>query len=182
MVLNTPTGKSYRITKQIDFEYILAVDENNTEKVLLISELSLTQEQSSTAASDLFDIDDELWAEAKRRKELINPMIDGTLKGRKEIDAYAKEMNVGTVTLYRWYKAFTATNSISSLIPMQRGWVKGISRLNPQVDEIIMQTINDYYLSKQRLTQKKVVEQVRIVCHQKGIEAPAEKFYPQANE
>lgn len=173
-VLHIPSGKKYRITKQIDFTQILGKDEDGYEQILLIADLAVPDSETTPYCSDLADIDDDLWAEAVRRRELLEPLINGKVQGRAAIEAYAKEKGIGYVSLYRWYKAFSACSTLSILIPKQRGWRKGSSRLNPQVDNIIREAINKYYLSKQRLSQKQVIQQVRIICRQNGIEAPAD--------
>lgn len=173
-VIHSPTGTLYRITKQIDFNFLIAVDELGNDKVLPIVELGLPESKNNMHSYDLNDIEDEIWAETKRRRELIEPIVAGKIKGRKQIEAYAKDNGIGYVTLYRWYRAFNATNSISSLIPKQRGWQQGASRLSEQTDNIISEAIEKYYLSKQRLPQKKVIEQIRIMCHHANISMPAE--------
>lgn len=173
-VLHIPSGKEYRITKQIDFAQILGKDQNGRERVLLISDLAIPESDFVPCSSDLADIDDELWNEAARRHELLTPLLNGEIKGRFAIETYAREKGVGYATLYRWYKAFNAYNTLSALIPKQRGWHKGQSRLNPKIDNIIQEAIQQYYLSGQRLSQKKVIQQIHVICLQNGIKPPAE--------
>lgn len=174
LVLHIPSGIEYRISKQINFEYILGVNAAGTEQLLSIAELTIATGNDEQQYQDLGDIDDTIWAEAKRRRELIEPLVAGKIKGRTEIEAYGREKGVSYVTLYRWYKSFNASNSLISLIPKQRGWKPGGSRLSARMDTIIKEAIKQFYLSKQRLSPQKVINQIRIVCHQHGLTPPAD--------
>lgn len=173
-VRHIPTNRQYRISKLIDHTYILAADENGQEKVLKIEELGLPETNITPYAGDLDQLEDELWEEAKYRHELIQPLLKDEIAGRTAIEAYAKEKGVGYSSLYRWLRVYKTSNSISSLISRQRGWLKGASRLNQETEKIIKESIQKYYLSEQRLSPIKVIQQIRVLCHQQGIKPPAD--------
>ena len=173
-VRHIPTNRQYRISKLIDHTYILAADENGQEKVLKIEELGLPETNITPYTGDLDQLEDKLWAEAKYRHELIQPLLKDEIAGRTAIEAYAKEKGVGYSSLYRWLRVYKTSNSISSLISRQRGWLKGASRLNQETEKIIQESIQKYYLSEQRLSPIKVIQQIRVLCHQQGIKPPAD--------
>ena len=52
--------------------------------------------------------------------------------------------------------------------------MKGTSRFDKETERIIQQAIQKYYLSEQRLSQIKVIQQIRVLCHQQGIKLPAD--------
>jgi putative transposase len=60
---------------------------------------------------------------------------------------------LGEQPYIRWFGVYKATGSVTSLIPKQRGWQEGNSRLTSEQDKIINDVIQEYYLSSQRLSQ-----------------------------
>lgn len=172
-VIYIPSGKTYKIKRQIDFSHIeCQCDE--TGRVEIFPLLSLTKENHSVGMNypDLNSIEPEDWKEAERRYNLILPLLNGEVSGRKEIDEYVKNKDIGRATLYRWFRIYKATGAVTSLISKQRGWQEGNSRLTPEQDKIINVVIQEYYLSPQRLSQYEVFEQIKIVCSQKNIPKP----------
>jgi putative transposase len=174
-VIHIPSGKNYKIKRQIDFSYIeCQCSDTGRLKVLPILSLSKANDSVQVNYLDLNSIEPDDWKEAERRYNLILPLLNGEISGRKEIDEYAKNKGVGRATLYRWFGVYKATGSVSSLIPKQRGWREGNSRLTSEQDKIINDVIQEYYLSPQRLSQHEVFKQIKIVCSQRKITRPTE--------
>lgn len=137
-VIHIPSGKNYKIKRQIDFSYI-ECQCSETGRLMVLPILSLSKSNNSVQVSypDLNSIEPDDWKEAERRYNLILPLLNGEISGRKEIDEYAKNKDIGRATLYRWFGIYKATRSVSSLIPKQRGWREGNSRLTSEQDKII---------------------------------------------
>lgn len=110
-----PTNRQYRISKLIDYTYILAADENGQGKVLKIDELGLPETNIIPCAGDLDQLEDKLWAKAKYRHKLIQPLLKDEIIGRTTIEAYTKGKGVGYSSLYRWPRVYKTSDSISSL-------------------------------------------------------------------
>ncbi|EMI5620015.1 transposase [Acinetobacter baumannii] len=172
-VIHIPSGKNYKIKRQIDFSYI-ECQCSETGRLMVLPILSLSKSNNSVQVSypDLNSIEPDDWKEAERRYNLILPLLNGEISGRKEIDEYAKNKDIGRATLYRWFGIYKATRSVSSLIPKQRGWREGNSRLTSEQDKIINDVIKEYYLSPQRLSQHDIFNQIKIVCSQRNITRP----------
>ena len=135
-VIHIPSGKTYKIKRQIDFSYI-ECQCAETGRVEVLPLLSLTKANHPVEMNypDLNNIESDDWKEAERRYNLILPLLNRAVSGRKEIEEYAKEKGLGYVTLYRWFRAYKATGTVTSLIPKQRGWQEGNSRLTPEQEK-----------------------------------------------
>ncbi|MCH4247666.1 MAG: hypothetical protein LKF82_07480 [Acinetobacter populi] len=165
-IIHLPTGKVYKVKRQIDFSYIeCQCVETGRGEVLPILSLTAPDNPVQVNYPDLNNIDRDSWEEAERRYNLILPLLKGEVTGRSEIDKFAKKMDVGRATLYRWFNTYKATGALTSLIPRQRGWKVGSSRLTPEQDKIIQDVIQEYYLSPQKLSQNDIIQQVKILCH-----------------
>lgn len=166
----------YRIAQVLDFESVIGVAVETGRNVpLRIGELRPVggaKDASLAVSQDLAEIADEDWRIAQQRFAAINPLVGKPMIGRDEVERRAKEVEVDPATLYRWLRRYNAYGSATALIPKKRGWKEGNSRISPDADEIIQQTIRDYYLTPQRPTAKKTVTEVQRRCAERGIKAP----------
>ncbi|UOO77378.1 DDE-type integrase/transposase/recombinase [Neisseria sp. Dent CA1/247] len=172
IVVHIPTNTLYKIKRQIDFQFIEAQNENGHSRVLPIQELGPATEADFN--TDLIGIDDDLWLQAEKRYALIEPIISGEIKGRAAINQYAKDISVSSPTLYRWVKKYEATGSLTSLLAQKDGWTTGKSRLSQEQENIIKEVIETFYLTPQRLSQTKIIQQVRNTCYRHQIPVPAD--------
>jgi hypothetical protein len=60
----------------------------------------------NSGSPDLVAIPDEQWAVAKRRFEILAPLLDGGAYDTRAIDKRAHEAAVHRSTLYRWLSAY----------------------------------------------------------------------------
>jgi putative transposase len=109
-----------------------------------------SQSRLPNAAPDLVVPADAQWEEARRRHALIMPIIENARLSRVIIRQRAAEAGVAPSTLYRWARAFRAFGTLSSLLPAKPNGGRGKSRLDPAVEKIIAQTIEEYFLTKQQ--------------------------------
>jgi hypothetical protein len=100
---------------------------------------------------DLNKVDDRDWAEARRRLDLIVPLLDGTRSPRAVIVERARSAGLDASTLYRWARAYSS-GLLSSLLPYKPSGGRGKSRLGTGVEEIVKQTISEHFLTRQQRT------------------------------
>lgn len=166
----------YRVVQILNFESIIGMDVITGRSVSLrIGDLrTVTNEiaQSNSLNYDLSDIADDDWKIAEQRFATIKPLINKFTVGRNEAESRAKEVGVNTATIYRWLKLYKSYGVISALIPKRRGWREGNSRISPEMEKIIQQVIQDYYLTTQRPTVQKTVVEVKRRCFETGVEVP----------
>ena len=160
--------ETYRITQVLDFHSVLAINvETGRPAVLHIGELKPflgDKVRGPYADHDLEDIAAEEWATAQRRYSVIAPLLGVEGQSRIVVELHAKEAGVDTVTVYRWLRRYKEQGEVTALIPHKRGWGKGRPRIAQAVEEIIAQTINEYYLTDQRPDVTSTAYEVRRRC------------------
>ncbi len=129
--------------------------------------LELTQ-----TTPNLIELDDRDWQEARRRLELIAPMLDGERYPRSSVHERAQSAGVNVTTLYRWARLYRSSGLLSSLLPRKPNGGRGKSRLDPAVEKILTQTIQEHYLSRQQRTIFSTVLEVVRRCREAKLAPP----------
>lgn len=173
-------GQKYKISHLIDVDKILAKNsETGKAETLPIKDLkpfSALDEENNSKIAELSLISEKDWAEARRRYEIIFPLIkSNNRRTEKEVKIRASQFGVHTVTLYRWIRMFEETGEVSSLLPGKSGSPRGKSKLLPEVDEIVKITIEKDYLHKQRRSIKSIYKKVKDLCRAAKLAYPTEK-------
>ena len=170
-------GVVYKIVQHIDFESLLGKNvETGRSKPLLIADLSPLKSSGGgnfDLPVDLDLIEDKDWKVAAERYEAIKPLLSfGPLIGREEVAKRSLEIGVSTATLYRWISRYQSVEVLSSLIPMNRGWLTGRARLSRQQEGLIDEAIQSFYLTVQRSSVQKTVTEVFRLCQLRDIPRP----------
>ena len=103
---------------------------------------------------------------------MIQPLLEKETIGRNDVQTRSQEIGVSVATLYRWLNRYRSSNTLSSLIPMSRGWKKDRTRLATETETLIDEVIQSFYLTHQRPTQQKAVLEVLRLCQLKKIPPP----------
>ena len=85
------------------------------------------------------------WNKAKERYEIIKDLVF-VKKTKKDVEEIANKYGYSYVTLYEWIKNYEQTSEISSLISNTSKRGKKGSRLEPKVETIINEVLEDLYL------------------------------------
>ena len=158
--LVTADERSYRIVEVVDYESVLATDlETGRKDVLKIAGLAPLN-PTPAVIEDLESIADADLQLAKERFDAIKPIL-GPEAGRKAIEQRASEVEQSVTTLYRWRKRYLDAGSLEGLIPEKRGVRRGTRRLSVHAEQIISAVVHDYYLTVQRPSAQRVVDEVR---------------------
>jgi transposase len=148
-------ARRFVIMQLIGFDFVVARDIETDELVrLAVVDLNPVSPAPSTvpSLSDLSKVDDRDWAEARRRLDLIAPLLDGTRSPRAVIVERAQAAGLDASTLYRWAQAYRASGLLSSLLPYKPCGGRGKSRLDAGVEEIVKATIGEHFLTRQQRT------------------------------
>ncbi|MCG8095174.1 MAG: Mu transposase C-terminal domain-containing protein [Candidatus Thiodiazotropha endolucinida] len=122
---------------------------------------------------DLLNIDDSQWVKALEIFNIIEPLVLAGKKSRtrKEVEVVATASNIHPSTVYRWLSKYEKTGLISSLVRNGRN-DKGISRLMPEVEDVIQEVIEGYYLKMQRPSRAATFREVKRICVKLGLRVP----------
>lgn len=172
-------GRAYRVLERVDLENVLAESvETGEVKTIAIAGVKPwdSKKHSKTRGLVPEDISDEDWKTAKERYKIIEPFLIAKRAKRKEVEARGKEFEHHASTLYDWISDYKACDSIIGLLPRKRSGGRGRTRLGRKVEAIVRDTIQDFYLSKQQRSAKRIIEQIQIRCRNAKI-----KDIPHAN-
>jgi putative transposase len=168
-------GRRFIIMQLIGFDFVVARDIESDELVrLAVVDLNPVSPAPSTVPSlpDLTKVDDRDWAEARRRLDLIAPLLDGTRSPRAVIVERAQAAALDASTLYRWARAYRASGLLSSLLPYKPSGGRGKSRLDAGDEAIVKQTISEHFLTRQQRTVRSTSLEVARRCREAQLRAP----------
>jgi len=165
-------NQRYKIVKLVSADEVIAESEDGQWDKYHVSEFlpALSQDQDN---ADILKLTDKEWARATGIYETIKPLIElGEQRTRADVVRVASEVGKNVATLYRWLKAYESTGLVSSLARTQRSDI-GKTRLVPDIEAIIDETIEIYYLTEQRRSPSKIADEVEKRCKQKGLVPPS---------
>lgn len=122
---------------------------------------------------DLYEIMEEDWAEARRRLEIITPLMEKADRKRVDVEATAKKYSVNAATIYDWIRRYRRSGHLSGLIPSARGRQRGDKYLTPEQEGVIAEVIETDFLDPQSTTPSDIVQKVLIKCKLAGVEPPS---------
>ena len=137
-----------------------------------VSVLDKTADSFAELTATSPTIDKTEWEQAVRKYAIIRPLLEkGSQKSKQDIAEVATLAGVQPNTIYRWLRAFTATGQISSLLRHKRDDI-GTSRLSPELDTLVTETIKELYLSDQKRKISSVYNAVKARCLKAKLPAP----------
>jgi putative transposase len=170
-------GQEYVITKAIDLSKVLAKNILSKEtQVLEIRHLTpwvvKQDDKTKKQLTELTDIPDEEWQFARQRLKIIEPLLSGMEWGSAAVAKIAKNSGYSVPTIYRWIKTYTDSGLLSDLLPNKGGWKAGKWRLNDEVEAIIKERIENYYLTDQRRSVAATTSEIQRLCFNAGLGKP----------
>lgn len=113
------------------------------------------------------------WEEANKRYEIIKDLVF-VKRTKNEVETIGKKHGYSYVTLYEWIKLYEQTNEISSLVSNTSKRGKKGSKLNPKVNQIISEVLDNLYLNKQRYSFRRIYNNVYTSCKNQNLVPPHE--------
>lgn len=173
-------GTPYRLRHFVDLATVLGETDDGKlvrlEVGRLLEEMqqAIDQEEPSSQSSGFETLSEEAWAEAQRRAAVLAPLINMDRPSKSLIVNAGKQLGVDVVTVYRWLKRWRQDGSLNSLAPQTPNGGRGKSRLLPEVEAVLSQSIQELFLTQQRLKPSRLMQDIRMRCRRMGLEAPNE--------
>jgi putative transposase len=161
-------GEEYIIETILPPDNIVIRNPKGKIKTVKINELD-DDIYSIDIPKDIEQLDEKLYEIAKKRFEIIKPILEGKIITKKEKEEWAKKNKINVTTLYDWINKYKATNTLLSLIPQysKRGG-KGKSKLPKEVEIIVDTLIKERYLSYQKISISKLWREINATLVLKG--------------
>jgi putative transposase len=173
----TIEGRRFCIIQVLDLETVLVQDtERGETRHAKIGELQLTESPAGTpaetAVTELAAIKDKDWQRARERFAIIEPLLDDSDCTREKVQERAEAVGRHPATLYRWLQDYRGNGQLSTLAPSRPGLRHGHSFLDPEVETILIATIEEFYLSAQKQSVQHTYNEVARRCRNAGIKRP----------
>jgi len=110
--------------------------------------------------------------EAEKRLTIIKPLLGQRIKGRAELEVFAKEVGYSASTIYRWLSDYEDSGMLSALAPKRKGSQKGQRRTDPQIEAIIEDRIQNDFLKRSRISKTELHRLISSDCKNAGYPAP----------
>lgn len=167
-------NEPYSIVSVLNFDEVLAKSLETAETAVLKIQWVRSLPESDKSADrhiDLENFSEEEMKEAKRRFEIIKPIIKS--HSRKEIEEHAESVDVAFTTLYNWLRAYRDNEKLSSLVPRRGRGGKGKSRLSKEQEVIVDAAIEEFYKSLKNPLVTQLKEEIDERCDTAGIKSPS---------
>lgn len=125
--------------------------------------------------ADVTLVSKERWAEARRCLPVIRALAETERRTALDIEAAVKELRCSRSTVFVLLSRYQADPCLTSLVPQRDGPAPGSSRLRPELDVLIDDAIESFYLTRQRPTVMDLVEEIRVRCFALGLTPPGRK-------
>ncbi len=104
----------------------------------------------TSVSPELSTIPEEAWAEARRVFPVIQRLANTPRRTEAQVAAAAVELDLSRTQVYERLARFIADPRLTSLLPRRRGPTPGGSRLANDLNQLIDETIESFYLTRQR--------------------------------
>lgn len=125
--------------------------------------------------ADISNIAEESWSMGKQRAEVIAPLAKRSICSRKVVLEAATKLKLSPRYVYKLVHNYRQSHGLmTSIIPQKPNGGKGRSRLSQQQEELIKRVIDKFYLTSQKLSAAKIVEEIRKQSFEQQIEFSSE--------
>lgn len=114
------------------------------------------------------------WAQALFRAEVIGPIADSNVISKWSAAEAANRLGLSKRTVYSLVQKWRENDSsVASLVSQGSSGGKGGSRLNVQVEKIVLEAINKIYLTCQKISVAALTKFIKAQCYKSNFRAPA---------
>jgi putative transposase len=119
--------------------------------------------------------DNDAWRIACEREPIIRALVALPTLSRTTTLSACAELGMSRTRIFELVARYRRVPVTSSLLDRSPGYPKGLSRLNPKLDQIIMAEIEGFYLARPKPTMAQLVRRIGEVCHERDLPRPARK-------
>jgi putative transposase len=129
----------------------------------------------TTVPPELSTIPEAAWAEARRFFPVIQKLANTPRRTEAQVAAAAVELRLSRTQVYERLARFITDPRLTSLLSRRRGPTPGGSRLANDINLLINETIESFFLTRQRPRLLDLLMEIRRQCRAAGLTAPSRK-------
>jgi transposase InsO family protein len=137
--------------------------------------IAIEDDHHALEKSDLDRIDADVWDAANRRAKVVRDIVATTHGRSAMVEAKASELGLSPRQLWRLVKDYQCHQSVTGMIPKLGGRAVGVRVLDVNVERIIVEKIESYFLVPERPTEKALIERIATTCRDAGLPPPDTK-------
>lgn len=142
---------------------------------MFLSKLISIYVKVQVKVGDISIVNEKIWAIGEQRAEIIAPLAQHKICSRKMVEDAASKLKLTPRYIYKLITNYRQSYGLmTSIIPQKPNGGKGKSRLTQQQEEIIKHIIDKYYLTTQKLSPTKIVEEIKKQCLEQQIKFSSE--------
>jgi putative transposase len=128
----------------------------------------MASDQPTIPEHGVLTLSEQAWAEAQRRTRVIAPLAAMPAVDRQSADQAATRLSLSRRQIYTLLQRFRRGDGlVTDLAPRRSPGGKGLGRLDPAVEAILREAIQDFYLARPKQCE------VARRCRQAGVRPPA---------
>lgn len=117
---------------------------------------------------------DAVWAEARRRAEIIAPLTQHKTVSTRMAKEAAQKLGLSERTIYNLVKIWKESEgSVPALAPKKSDGGRGCGRIPSNIESIISMAIADTYLTNQRLSVAVLMRTIKERCRKANLSPPS---------
>lgn len=122
----------------------------------------------------LLTLSESAWAKAKKRADVIGPLAALPAVSRLAAEAAAAEIGVSVRQVYKLIKRYRLSDGlVTDLATGCPTGGKGRSRIAPEIEKLISESIEQFYLTRQKRSQAAVEREIWMRCKQSAYKLPS---------
>lgn len=163
-------GQQVRVVGPAGIDRIM-VDDGSGIQTVAVAVLSAhpSGDVNSDNAPDLAVIPKVDWDLARRREEVIKPLMEFPRRPTVVVEEAAQRLGCSVTMVYRLLSRYVADPRTTTLLPQKRGKRRGMQMVPEDAERIMAATIDEFYLTRQKIKGKSVADEVRRRCINAGV-------------
>jgi putative transposase len=119
-------------------------------------------------------LSEQAWTEAYRRARVIAPLAARSVVDQQAADEAAAQLGLSRRQVYNLLRrSRRGDGPVTDLAPGRSHGGKGRGRLNPAVEAILREALQDFYLARPKRSEAALTREVARRCRQDGVRPPA---------
>jgi transposase InsO family protein len=167
-------GQTVMVVEFIGHDVAVVQLANRAQRVSRDELLPILDAEELLSSTDTSGVPEEAWQGACRRAQAIRDVLAMETGRTEALARSAAELGLSERHLYRLASGYKVHQTISGMVPQQRGRKPGSCVLDLAVERIIAEKIDSYYLVKERTTAKALYERIAAACREEKLPPPAQ--------